>query len=528
MNETVAMMISALVCALLFVCMTEKSLGAMQQAGYKNEKFLRWLRSKNNMFFNRLSVLSLCLALATAIVSLCFSFLGVNYAVIISSIPFFALCLYYLYSDKKYALKVPVKYTARVKRLFVGYLFITACVCYAWIAVLRFLAVLSGWYYHGLFAFVPVAILPISLPVCLCLANAILSIFENAKNKKFIKRAGQVLNEKRLTRVAVVGSYGKTSVKNILTTLLKEKYQTIATEASFNTPIGIAKTVETPEFENAEVFVAEMGARKRGDIVELCEMVKPDYAVFTGVCSQHIETFHTIEAILEEKSQVLDYAKKVVCGSSLQGKIDRENAIFVSEKSVGNLRLFATNTHFNLCLGDETVSVETSLLGESAVENIALAVTLAKEMGLTAEEIKRGLSKLQPIPHRLQLIKTGNAYILDDGYNSNPKGAEEAIKALCRFDGRKCIVTPGLIECGVLEETLNNTLGERIAKANLDKVILVGETLVTAVKDGYQKAGGDMENLKIVPTLNKAQELLSSWVASGDAVLFLNDLPDVY
>ena len=77
-------------------------------------------------------------------------------------------------------------------------------------------------------------------------------------------------------------------------------------------------------------------------------------------------------------------------------------------------------------------------------------------------------------------------------------------------------------------ETLNNTLGERIAKANIDKVILVGETLVTSVKDGYQKAGGDMENLKIVPTLNKAQELLSSWVASGDAVLFLNDLPDVY
>lgn len=528
MNETVAMLISALVCALLFVLMTEKSLGAMQQAGYSNHKFLRWLRGKHNMLFNRLSVLSLCLALATAIVSLCFSFLGTGYAVVISSIPFFALCLYYLYSDKKYALKLPVKYTGRVKRLFVGYLFIVACVSYAMLAVLRFLFLISGWYYHGLFAFVPFAVMPMTLPVCLCLANAILSLFENARNRKFIKRAGQVLNEKQIIRVAVVGSYGKTSVKNILATLLSEKYQTVKTQASFNTPMGIAKTVMQQEFETSEVFVAEMGARKTGDIKELCETVKPDFAVFTGVCNQHLETFGSLEAVLNEKSRILDYAKTVVCGASLKGKIHRENALFVDEQAVGNLRLFATATHFNLRIGDETVSVETSLLGESAVENISLAVTLAVEMGLTAEEIKRGLSKLQPIPHRLQLIKSGGAYVIDDGYNANPKGAKEAIKALCRFDGRKCIVTPGLIECGVLEEAINGELGQEIAKANLDKVILVGATLVMAVKNGYQQAGGIMENLQVVPTLEKAQTLLSSWVASGDAVLFLNDLPDVY
>ena len=528
MNETVAMIIASLVCALLFVLMTEKCLGAIQQAGYNNGKFLRWLRGKSNMLFNRLSVLSLCLALATAIVSLCFSFLGTGYAVVISSVPFFAICLYYLYSDKKYALKVRVKYTGRVKRLFVGYLFITACVSYAFLAVLHFLMVLSGWYYHRLFAFVPFAIMPMCLPVSLCLANGLLSIFENARNKKFVKRAGQVLNEKKIVRVAVVGSFGKTSVKNILTTLLQEKYKTVATEASFNTPIGIAKTVQKPEFETAEVFVAEMGARKTGDIKELCEMVKPDFAVFTGVCNQHLETFGNLDAVVKEKSRVLDYATTVVCGASLQGKITAENAVFVDETAVGNIRFGATSTNFNLRIKDETVSVETTLLGENAVENISLAVTLALAMGLTADEIKRGLSKLQPVPHRLQLIKSGGVYIIDDGYNANPKGAEEAIKALCRFDSRKCIVTPGIVECGVLEEKINAHLGETIAKANLDKVILVGETLVTAVRDGYQKAGGTMERLKIVPTLEKAQKLLSEWIVSGDAVLFLNDLPDVY
>ena len=528
MNETVAIIISALVCALLFVLMTEKSLGAIQQAGYSNLKFLRWLRNKENLFFNRLSVLSLCLFLSTAIISLCFSFLGTDYAVVVSAIPFFALCLYYFHSDKKYALKVPVKYTGRVKRLLVGYLIITALVCFGWLSLLAFLISLSGWYFHALLGFTPFAILPITLPICLCIANGILSVFENARNKKFIKRAGQVLDEKQILRIAVVGSFGKTSVKNILSTLLAEKYTTLFSEASFNTPMGIAKTVTKPEFENAEVLVAEMGARKQGDIEELCNMVKPDYAIFTGVCNQHIQTFKTLDEIVKEKSKVLDYAKTVVCGNTLKHKIACKNALFVDENLVRNITYFATKTKFTIELDGEELAVETPLLGESAVENISLCVTLAKTLGLTTEEIKNGLSKLQPIPHRLQLLQADGVYILDDGYNANPKGADEAIKALCRFEGRKCIVTPGLVECGILQEQIKGELGQTIAKANLDKVILVGETLVTAVKNGYLQAGGDAQALTVVPTLERAQKVIAEWITLGDTVLFLNDLPDLY
>ena len=181
-----------------------------------------------------------------------------------------------------------------------------------------------------------------------------------------------------------------------------------------------------------------------------------------------------------------------------------------------------------MLLDGAEVHVKTKLLGKAALENICLAAMLAYKMGLTAEEIECGLSKVKPIPHRLQLLENGGVYILDDGYNSNPRGAKEALEALSRFEGRKWVVTPGIIECGILEECVNAELGRRIAESGVDKVVLVGETLINAVKTGYQTANGDMEKLCTVKTLAEAQQLLGKEVQTGDCVLFLNDLPDVY
>lgn len=157
-----------------------------------------------------------------------------------------------------------------------------------------------------------------------------------------------------------------------------------------------------------------------------------------------------------------------------------------------------------------------------------MAATLAYEMGLTAEEIQRGIAKIEPIPHRLQLIQSNGVYILDDGYNCNLVGAKAALEVLSLFEGRKCVVTPGIIECGILEEELNGELGKEIASGEFDKVILVGDTLVGAVKEGYQTAGGDLERVATVKTLGNAQALIGKWIQEGDCVLFLNDLPDTY
>lgn len=511
----------------LFGLMSLKMLGAVQQGGYKNDAFVRWLKRKDNLQYNRLAVLALCLALASAIFSLCFSFLGVKWGQLISAAPVLALCIAYLWADKKYALKVPVKYTGRVRRLLAVYLLLVAISGFWVLALLNFLAEWNGSELYGSVAYVPYAVMPLCLPWLLCSANAVTGIFENARNKKFVKRAGQVLNEREIIRVGVVGSYGKTSVKNILSTVLSEKYTVVATPGSYNTPMGIAKTVLTFEAENKQVLIAEMGARKAGDIAELCALVKPDYAVFTGVCEQHIATFGSIENVFAEKSEILRCgAKKVVCGEGLRafGVEEGENVSFAAAR---NVEVGTTETALTLVLGGKEVALKTKLLGRSGAEDIALAAALAFAMGLTAEEIVRGVEKLEPVPHRLQLLQNGGVYILDDGYNCNPRGAKEALAVLGAHGGRKCVVTPGIVECGILEEKVNGELGEALAHG-LDKVILVGQTLVGAVKNGYVDAGGDEEKLVVVKTLDEARGVLGEWTQAGDAVLFLNDLPDVY
>ena len=452
----------------------------------------------------------------------------------VASIPFFGLLLLFWRMDARYTLKVPVHFTGRLKRLFAVYAFFTACVSYIFLAGLTFLAKWNGSDLYGLIAYIPFSVMPILTPILLLAANLSIAWCEEKRNRKFVKRAGQVLDEKEIIRIGVVGSYGKTSVKNILKTILSEKYSVVATPESFNTPMGIAKTVCAPDFDQKQIFIAEMGARKAGDIAELCNMVKPDYAVFTGVCEQHIQGFGSLENVWKEKSEILRCgAKKVICGAGLKPYLEREffdkigDTVLVDNEEF-EADLGAAATVFKMRIFGEMVEMKTILLGKMAVENIRLAVYIALELGMTADEIARGVEKLQPIPHRLQLIENGGVYILDDGYNCNPKGAEEAIAALNRFLGKKYIVTPGIVECGILEDKINGELGEKLAKAGFDKTILVGNTLVNAVKKGYEKAGGDVSSLVKVETLEKAQGVLRGLLQEGDAVLFLNDLPDVY
>lgn len=537
MGEVLPRIAACLLCTTLFCLLSFKMLGAMQQSGYKNGTFLRWLGRKENMQFNRLSVLALCLVLASAITALCFSYLGVTGALYVSAIPFLTLLVFAYAADGKFALKVETKRTGRLCRLFAAYFLLVACVSYALIAFLRFLAVWNGSEVYGLIAYVPFGVMPMLLPFLLCAANAVEGVFERARNAKFVKRAGQVLDETQIIRVGVVGSYGKTTVKNILKTVLSEKYTVVETPESYNTPIGVAKTVFSEAFNGKQVFIAELGARKAGDIYQLCELVKPDFAVFTGVCEQHLHTFGNIENVFAEKSEVIASGAFVICNEQLKTRVKNafseehinETVLFAGRSQVEELQLLPTETKFTLRLGEEKIEVCTKLLGNAAAENIALAATLAYEaLGLSAEEIARGIAKVQPVPHRLQLLENGGVYILDDGYNCNPRGAKEAVAALARFTGRKCIVTPGIVECGVLEERLNGELGKEIAEADLTKVILVGDTLVGAVKTGYINAGGDGERLTVVKTLAQAQEVLAEWLAAGDCVLFLNDLPDVY
>ncbi len=540
MSEFLGRIAITLLATALYFAAGVRMIGAMQSCGYKNARFRAWLKRRDNLWYNRLCLLFLMLILSCALFSLCFSFSGANIAKIISLVPFSAFLILFCVTESKSPLKVPYVATGRVKRLAAVHAFVLAVVCYVIAAVFSALEKVIPGNLYPIFSLLPICIVPLLLPFLFEFSNAISCAFETPRNAKFARRAGEKLRKARENGcivIGVTGSYGKTSVKNILASILSEKYRVCATPESYNTPVGIAKTIESAAFDGAQAFIAEMGAAKAGDIKELCDLYPIDYGVFTGVCRQHSETFGSAEEIFEEKRLIIDRAaKKAICGAAVYedfgDKLTAEElkkCVFVPRGAAENVGGLPLKTAFDLSVAAgggnvEKRRVETPILGRGAAENIALAAYAAAELHLSAEEIFAGIAKAKPVPHRLQLIEENGVYILDDGYNASEKSAAQALEVLAAFSGRKYVVTPGVVETGIEDKAINRPLGAKLAA--FDGVFL--HEGAEAVKEGYLTAGGKEENLRLYRTRDEVIPLLGGLLAAGDAVLFLNDLPAVY
>ncbi|MGF1669618.1 MAG: UDP-N-acetylmuramoyl-tripeptide--D-alanyl-D-alanine ligase [Balneolaceae bacterium] len=387
----------------------------------------------------------------------------------------------------------------------------------------------------------------IAIPFLLFLASYLMKPIEIQIQKGFKKKARQKLAMLPSLRViAITGSYGKTSTKFILNAMLRERYKVCVTPGSYNTPMGICKVINDDLQAHHQILILEMGARYPGNIKELCDIAKPDMSIITNVGVSHLETFGSREVLIYEKATL---ARELKTGGVLVLNGDDEQ---VSEMSklrndikviktgsngsvvYENIRYDHEGTTVDLKFGrngeSEKVEIKTELLGKHNVQNIVIAAAAAFELGIRPHTMALALRSLKPVEHRLELRKEGGLFIIDDAFNSNPVGAENAVEILSGFKtGRKIIVTPGMIELGSLQESVNRKFGEQIAHANLDLVILVGKTQTKAIQDGIQSAAnGSSTEVKIVNSLFEANDILKSYARPGDVVLYENDLPDSF
>lgn len=523
--KTCECVIIALLLAIALLSSAYKSAGVLQSAGYSNRKFIKWIRRKDNHMLERHLILALLCLLSSVITSLCFSFAG-SYSAVIGLVPSAVLYIAYFFADRKLALRSEAAFTPRFKRLGVILYLVFAIFSYILVTLLNFAAEAWGNDYFDYLRYCALAVMPALILPLIMLANLIAKIYEIPHNGKFIKSAKASLSKSDIKVVGITGSYGKTSTKFILNSILSKKFKVLTTPRSHNTPIGIALAVNNADLSEYDIFIAEMGARHVGDITELCEICPPDISVITGVCGQHLESFSTFENIVKAKSEILTYTKnKAIIAEDFFELFAETPCVKESAHSVSDIVATRAGTEFKLTLGGESRTVKCKLLGEHSAYNIGLAAIAAYELGMTIDEIASAIGELEYIEHRLQLIDANGVHILDDGYNSNVKGARAALKVLSYFDERRIVVTCGLVELGVLEGEENYRLGKELVGLNF--VILVGDTLIKPVKDGYLENGGDKEKLVVVPTLAAAQEELKKYISAGDTVLFLNDLPDV-
>ncbi len=523
--KTIECVVGAVVFTLLLCGCAYRLLGILQSYGYGGKKFCGWLKKKGNLTVGKFVLLAMLCALATAVISLCFSFAG-EYAAVCGLAAYAIFFPLFIWADNKVALRVPLTFTPRVKRLYTVLTLVTAAFVYLAFTLLNFADFVWGNLIFNTLRYLPLAVFPLLVIPIILLANLLCKIYEVPHNKSFVKKAKAKLAASDIKVIGVTGSYAKTSTKKILSDILGKKYRVLATPRSHNTPLGIASSINGNDLSNFDVFIAEMGARHVGDIAELCETCPPDIAVITGICPQHLESFGSEENIVKAKAEILKSCKNAVIADGCYALFEAYPCPKLRVGCVKDVVSNCNGSDFTLVFDGEEVKTHTKLLGAHAVENIALAAEVAHSLGMTADEIAQAVKDIDYIEHRLQLISSGGVNILDDGYNSNIKGAAAALEVLKSFGGRKIAVTPGLVELGVLEENENYELGKRLV--GLDFVILVGETLILPVKRGYLENGGDAEKIKVVLGLTAAQQELKSILQQGDTVLFLNDLPDIY
>ncbi len=342
-------------------------------------------------------------------------------------------------------------------------------------------------------------------------ANWLLQPWEKAVQRYWLKRAQRKLSRHvGLIKIGITGSYGKTSVKNILADMLSTKYKVVASPASFNTPMGFARTVNQNLRADTQILIMEMGARRVGEIREMCGLLHPDHGIVTSVGACHLATFGSVENVARTKGELFACLP--------------ENGIAVTD---GDNAWCRKLKHCNLILVESAQQpvYRTELLGEHQQKNIQLAAALARKLGVSESVIKKVALSLRPTPHRLEKIIAPNGIIiLDDSYNANPESTAAALAVLKNYATRKVVQTPGLVEQGENTASAHAELCRQI-KSVADAVIVVGELNREYFQAGLRDWHGEVV---YAPNREAAKTYYSRLLKSGDVLLILNDIPENY
>ena len=512
-----------------YVVEFRRDLMMLQQNSYRNERYNRWLHASQDTT-SVMRLVSGAVVLAS-MSTLSVPFVGMILITVVSLVNIVTL------SRRKY--KKPLVMTQRAWRILLTMLVLSFVVVVpAAVIGLRVghaleyaaIAALLVYCFSHLFAFA---------------ANWLLRPVEKHINDRYYRDAERILRSMPdLKIVGITGIYGKTSTKHYLNRILSEHFDVMMTPGSYNTTMGVIRTVREYLKPYNEVFIVEMGAKQIGDIKEICDLVHPTVGIVTAVGEQHLESFGSIENVQRTKFELVDALPSdglAVVNDDFpyvaSRWVDNVECVRYAVSSVDNAGYIATDityspsgTHFTV-KGPDGLAEEfdTRLVGECNVSNLLAAIIVALRLGVPVDKIRYAVSRIDQVEHRLSMKRTpGGVTIIDDAFNSNPTGSRMALDVLAMMTGgRRIIVTPGMIELGERQEELNREFGRKIA-VSADIAIVVGEYNRDAIVSGIESVETRTAEVHTVATFAESQRLLSGMLRAGDTVLYENDLPDTF
>lgn len=521
------------ICAVYMLLNFKYDIQMLQQNSYRIERYWRWLKPNMWSAWRLVDVVLIFLLCSTLLTPVLSSLI----------IAFTALTKIALILKKKY--KKPLVFTKRVWRIY-G---VTALIA---LAVFVVIAVCAGnkdnylWQYSGpVVALSSLLLITIFSWCFVMIALIILTPVEKAINDGFYKDAKRIIDSMpNLTVVGVTGSYGKTSTKHYLNRILSEHYDVLMTPGSYNTTMGVIRTIREMMKPYDSIFICEMGAKQKNDVKEICDLVHPSIGVVTAVGPMHLESFKTIENVQATKFELVDSLPSnglAVVNNDFEYCANRPvNNVPVVRYGVGetpdcqfravDVKYLPSGTEFTIIGPDGfSLPLTTKLVGECNISNLVAAVIVALHLKVPIDKIRYSVAAIEQVEHRLNVKQTpGGVTIIDDAFNSNPSGSKMAVEVLSHFkDGKRIIVTPGMIELGEKQYELNRNLGAIIGE-NVDVAIIVGEYNRASLVEGVKSTDFNVGNLHTVGSFNEAQQLLSTLLSKGDTVLYENDLPDTF
>lgn len=343
-----------------------------------------------------------------------------------------------------------------------------------------------------------------------------LKIFEIQQNHKFLRLAQNKLSQMQdLTIILITASYGKTSIKNFLAQILAHKFSVYHTPRSVNTLLGIVADINQNLPTSTQIYIAEAGARQKGDILEITRLLNPQICIIGEIGQAHLEYFKSVENIRATKLEALQ-SKRLQKAFLHSTTLQKESAQYqIYDKTLKSVNATLDGLEFICEFAGKDEKFKAQLLGSFNAENLCASIACAGFLGLSVERVKEAVANIKGVEHRLQIITKTPKFIIDDGFNGNFKGMSESYLLCKTYSGRRVLVTPGIVEVSIAQ---NKALCDIINEC-FDFVIIIGEVNSKTLS----------ENVSLPKIVLKDKgalvQTLSEHTKGGDLILFSNDTP---
>lgn len=504
-------MVASFLFVIFSVYLFINELSILQMQFYEIKRYLYFKKEKK--IINKFNALALALILINIITVV---YLQQDYL-------FTILLIYLLFSERKEKI-IKFKYTPRVKRL-IGVYFLLIFTIFFVLRHKFLILFIFELIYIIFYRYVNILILLIELPI------------EKLINLKYKRKAINKLKRINPIIIGVTGSYGKTSTKNYLYQLLSLKYRVCKTPKSYNTYLGIIKSINDEMNENCEIMIIELGADKVNSFDKILSFLEFDISIITSIGPQHLKTFKNIDNIVKEKAKILDKTKKhIVLNYNYEYlrsiNLNNEQPLTTysyyldTDICVKKITFKNNQSQFILTYKNKEYLFETNILGKHQIENLIGSITIALLLNIDIDLIRKKVLYLFNESHRMEIKYLKNLTIIDDSYNSNIYGFRCALDVLKSQDKYRILITPGVIELGKEWEKENRKLGEYTID-KVDLVVLVGRNVTRPFYQGLLNKGFMEEKIIIVDSFSEGMEYINN-INEEKVLLIENDLPDFY